>query len=225
MNENGKEFAVTDLLTILWMHKFLIVTLACLVATGLLVKTVYFTEPQYVADGMLYVSNKDEMLLQDRIQQSDIYSSRTLSETYIEILQSRSFLTDVSIATNQKYSWKEIKSMTKISSVNETELLTISVKANNSEDACAIAAAILDKSKDKLISVLNGGDVTIVDPVDSAATLVDAGATRKTILGFALGAFIGAVIAFLRNLFDKKVHKGDDVAKRYNISVLGNISR
>ena len=125
MNENGKDFAVTDLLSILWMNKFLIITLACLVATGFLVKTVYFTEPQYVADGMLYVSNKDDLLLQDRIQQSDIFSSRTLSETYIEILQSRSFLSDVSNATGAKYSWEEIKSMTKISSVNETELLSI----------------------------------------------------------------------------------------------------
>jgi len=225
MNENDKELAVTDILHILWLNKFLIVTLACLVATTFLVQSVYFSEPQYVADGLLYVSNRNNVFVQDEIQQNDIITSRTLSYTYIEILQSRSFLADVSEATGGHYSWKDIKSMLTVSSVNETELLSISVKANNSDDACNIARAIMDKAPAKLKSVLNGGDVEVVDSIAGSGTLVDAGVAKKTVLGFIIGAFFGALIAFLRNLFDKKVHKGEDVAKRYNVSILGNISR
>ncbi len=225
MNENEKELAVTDILSILWLNKFLIITLACLVATLFLVKTVYFSEPQYVADGMLYVSNRNQVIAQEEIQQSDIVTSRTLSYTYIEILQSRSFLTEVSEATGGHYSWDAIKSMLTVASVNETELLSISVQTNNSEDSCNIARAILDKAPGKLKSILNGGDVEVVDQIAEIATPVDAGVAKKTILGFVLGALAGAVIAFLRNLFDKKVHKGEDVAKRYNVSILGSISR
>ncbi len=225
MNENDKELAVTDILNILWLNKFLIVTLACLVATTFLVQSVYFSEPQYVADGLLYVSNKNNVIVEDEIQQNDIITSRTLSYTYIEILQSRSFLADVSEATGGHYSWKDIDAMLTVSSVNETELLSISVKANNSEDACNIARAIMDKAPAKLKSILNGGDVEVVDAIADTGTLVDAGVAKKTVLGFVIGAFFGAVIAFLRNLFDKKVHKGEDVAKRYNVSILGSISR
>ena len=225
MNENEKELAVTDILHIMWLNKFLIITLACLVATTFLVQTVYFSEPQYVADGMLYISNKNDIIMQEEIQKSDIDTSRSLSYTYIEILKSRSFLTEVSEAVGGAYSWKEIKSMVTISSVNETELLTVSVKTNNSEDSCNIARAILDKAPNKLNSILSGGTVEIVDHIDKEATLVDAGVAKKTVLGFVIGAFVGAVIAFLRNLFDKKVHKGEDVAKRYNVSILGSLSR
>ncbi len=225
MNEQTKDLAVTDILRILWASKFLIITLACLMATVFLVQTVYFSEPQYVADGMLYVRNRTEGSIEGVIQGSDISTSRSLSNTYIEILKSRSFLTDVSEATGNKYTWKQIKSMLSVASVNETELLTISVKTNNSEDACAVAGAIMDKAPDKLQSVLNGGSVEIIDAVDSKGTLVDPGAAQKTVLGFAIGAFLGALIAFLRNLFDKKVHKSEDVAKRYDVSILGNISQ
>lgn len=225
MNENEKELAVTDILNIMWLNKFLIITLACLVATGFLVQTVYFSEPQYTADGMLYISNKNDIITQEEIQKSDIDTSRTLSYTYIEILQSRSFLTEVSEAVGGAYSWKEIKSMVSISSVNETELLKVSVKTNHSEDSCNIARAILDKAPNKLNSVLNGGMVEIVDHIDKEATLVDKGVAKKTVLGFVIGAFAGAVIAFLRNLFDKKVHKGEDVAKRYDVSILGSLTR
>ena len=163
MNENEKELAVTDILHIMWLNKFLIITLACLVATTFLVQTVYFSEPQYVADGMLYISNKNDIIMQEEIQKSDIDTSRSLSYTYIEILKSRSFLTEVSEAVGGAYSWKEIKSMVTISSVNETELLTVSVKTNNSEDSCNIARAILDKAPNKLNSILSGGTVEIVD--------------------------------------------------------------
>ena len=225
MNETNKGLSITDLLNILWLNKFLILTLACLFSTFFLIKTVYFSEPQYTADGMLYVSNKDNVLLQDKINQSDIISSRSLGYTYIEILKSRSFLTEVSEATGGHYSWKRIKSMLTISSLNETELLSISVKANNSEDACNIARAVLDKAPGKLKSILNGGAVEIVDSIAETGTLVDAGIPAKTVFGFIIGACLGFAIAFLRNLFDKKVHKGEDVAKRYNVSILGNIGR
>ncbi len=225
MHEHERELAITDIVNILWLNKFLIITLACLMATVFLVRTVYFSEPQYVADGMLYVSNKNNIILQDEINQNDIISSRALSYTYIEILKSRSFLTEVSEATGGHYSWKSIKSMLTVSSMNETELLSISVQANNSADACNIARAVLDKAPGKLKNILNGGDVEIVDYIADEGTLVDPRIPGKTMLGFVVGAFLGAVIAFLRNLFDKKVHRGEDVAKRYNISVLGNINR
>lgn len=225
MNEQAKDLSVTDILRIFWLNKFLIITLACLMATLFLVKTVYFTKDQYVADGMLYVRNRTEQTIEGVIQGSDISTSRSLSNTYIEILKSRSFLTEISADTGSKYTWKQIKSMLTINSVNETELLTISVKCTNADDAGAIATSIMQKAPDKLQSILNGGGVVVIDQINSVGTKVDPGTTRKTILGFALGAFLGAVIAFLINLFDKKVHKSEDVAKRYDVSILGSIGQ
>ncbi len=226
MVEKDREIAITDLLQIMWLNKFLILILACLTATVLLVQTVYFSPPEYVADGMMYISNKTEATVTaNQINKSDIDTSRTLSFTYIEILKSRSFLTMVSEAVDGVYSWKEIKSMLTVASLNETELLKINVKASNPEDASNIARAVLDKAPEKLNSILNGGTVEIVDAIDNEATLVDVGVTKRTLLGFAGGAFAGALIAFLRNLFDKKVHKGEDVSKRYNVSVLGSLNR
>ncbi len=225
MQKNEKEVSITDILTVLWVNKFLILILACLVSTLFIVQAVYFTAPLYAADGMLYATNKDNVLVQEEINQSDIISSRSLGYTYIEILKSRSFLTEVSEATGGHYSWKDIKSMLTVSSLNETELLSISVQANNSEDACNIARAILDKAPGKIKSVLNGGDVTVVDYVSDTGTLVDVRIPLRAMLGFVVGGFIGAAIAFLRNVFDRKVHKGDDVIKRYNVSILGSINR
>ena len=43
------------------------------------------------------------------------------------------------------------------------------------------------------------------------------------VMGFIVGAAIAMAIVVVINLFDTKVHKSEEVAKRYNVSVLGEI--
>ncbi len=225
MNQNNKEFAITDLFYLVWANKFFIAGLAVLFAVFMFVRTAFFTAPRYKADGLLYVSNKTAVLAGDTIDQSDIFTSRALGEVYIEVLRSRSFLNDVSEATGGYYSWKAIRSMTSVSSVNDTELLSVSVINSNPEDARNIAMAILNKAPDKLKNVLNGGYVVVVDPVGEESTPLGTNKTRSALLGFIIGAGLAFVLVFLRNYFDKTVHRGEDVEKRYGISILGNVAQ
>lgn len=225
MNQNNKEFVMADLFCLLWASKFFICGLAFIFAALMFVKTAFFTSPRYKADGMLYISNKTAVLAGEVIDQSDIVTSRALGEVYIEVLKSRSFLTSVSEATGGYYDWKDIRSMLSVSSINETELLSVSVVNSNPEDARNIAAAILAKAPDKLKNVLNGGYVVVVDPVADEATPLGNGTVKNTAVGFLFGAFLAFIVVFLRNYFDKTVHRGEDVAKRYDISILGSVSQ
>ena len=42
-------------------------------------------------------------------------------------------------------------------------------------------------------------------------------------MGAILGLVLGMAIVVVVNLFDTKVHKAEDVAKRYSVSILGEI--
>ncbi len=225
MDQNNKEIAVADLFRLLWTGKFFILGMALLLAALLFVKTAFFTAPRYMADGMLYVSNKTAVLAGEVIDQNDIITSRALGEVYIEVLKSRSFLTEVSELTGGYYSWEDIESMLSVSSINETELLAVSVTTGNPEDSRNIASAILAKAPEKLQSVLNGGYVVVVDPVAEEATELGLGVAKNTIVGFLFGACLAFAALFLRNYFDRTVHRGEDVAKRYDISILGSVSQ
>lgn len=218
-----KEINLLEILGAVWQRKVVLILLAIIIGALAFVKVNYFTEDKYSSSGTLYVSNISSDVDTNKLSSSDIASSRELSETYKEILNTRSFLNEVATVVGGEYSWAEIKSMLTISSVNETELLSISVVSKDPKDSYAIAQAILEKAPGKLISVFSSGQVTVVDEAVFEKNPVDKGAVKYTVLGALAGIVLGVIIVLLFHFFDNKVHKGDDVAKRYSVSILGEL--
>ncbi|MBQ8303947.1 MAG: hypothetical protein IJX79_03230, partial [Clostridia bacterium] len=218
-----KEINLLEILGAVWQRKVVLILLAIIIGALAFVKVNYFTVDKYSSSGTLYVSNISSDVDTNKLSSSDIASSRELSATYKEILNTRSFLNEVATVVGGEYSWAEIKSMLTISSVNETELLSISVVSKDPKDSYAIAQAILEKAPGKLISVFSSGQVTVVDEAVFEKNPVDKGAVKYTILGALAGIVLGVIIVLLFHFFDNKVHKGDDVAKRYSVSILGEL--
>lgn len=212
-----------NLLLNLWHHKVLILVLACIAALFMFVKTAFFTDFTYTAYGVLHISNKKDTATEETIQKSDIDTSKSLSSTYIEILNTRVFLKDISADIGNKYTWSQIKRFVTITAIGETELLKISVTTNNANDSYKIAKSIMEKAPDKLISVYKGGEVENVDPPILPETPNDKKIVTKSLLGFVLGFMAGAGYVFLLTFFDRKIHKSEDVVKRYDVSILGEI--
>lgn len=217
---------IFELLRVMWESKFIILACMIVLAGLMYVKTAYFTDDTYTADGVLYVSNKKDVYDETTsITKTDIDTSRTLSTTYIEILKTRSFLTDVSASLDGKYTWKQIKSMIKISSLNDTELLSVSVTAKSPKDAYDIVDSIMVHAPEKLIGIYKKGEVEIVDEPVMPLKPNGRGMAKNIAIGAIIGLVLGAAIAFVRGLFDRKIHKSEDVVKRYGISILGELAQ
>lgn len=217
---------IVNFLQILWKHKVVIIALVVASSLLMFIKTMVFTENTYTSYGVLHISNKkEETNGTAAIQKNDIETSKTLSTTYIEILKTRVFLKEVSDAVGGKYSSGQIGAMLNISTVNNTELLKISVTTGNPSESLLIAEAIMDKAPNKLMSVYKTGEVEIVDPPVYSESADGKGYTKNIAIGFVLGLLAGAVYAFIYEFLDKKVHKSEDVAKRYNISILGETAQ
>ena len=232
MDINKKENVVEEsidlieLLQNIWKQKWVILTLAVIMGALAFVKVQYFTDDVYRSSGILYVSNrKDTTISDDSIKASDINASREFSTTYIQILQTRSFLKSISEKTGGKYTWAQIGRMMNISAVEETELLSIVVTAGNPEDAYEITSAILNNASSKLTGVFKNGDVSIVDDAVMPKAPMSKGVIRQIALGAIIGVVMGIAYVFIRNFFDTKVRKSEDVEKRYNVSVLGEIAQ
>ena len=221
-----ESFDIIEFLQNLWKHKAVIIALALAAAALMFVKTSYFTDDTFTASGILHVSNKAETAVSDdTIQKSDLDTSKSLSSTYIEILKTRAFLTDISDTIGNAYTWEQLQKLVNISAVNETELLRISATTESAIGSYWIVEAFMEKAPDKLTSVYKGGEVEIVDPPVMPEAPNDKGMVNNLLIGFVLGAVAGIAYAFLFSFFDRKVHKSEDIAKRYNVSILGEISQ
>ena len=231
MNETEKGRAITelnvfDILRALWAYKIVLIVFMAVAAVIAYVKVVYFTADTYTANGVLFVSNKsvETMEAGGVIQQADLMTSRTLGETCVEILQTRSFLKMVSEDLDHKYSWNQIKAMSRISPKNETELLSVTVTASSPETAYLIASSIIKQAPVKLSGVFKRGDFEIVDEVEYPSSPNGRGLVRTMILSLVIGAVLGAALVLIRMLFDTKIHRSEDLKKRYDITILGEIA-
>lgn len=209
----------------MWVHKFMLVSLAVIMAVTFAVKAEFFTKDKYVASGIMYVSNRGMQGSSEELSLNDINTAKSMTETCREILSMRTFLSEVSEDINNKYRWKQIQSMTSVSSLNDTELLVISATADNPEDAYLVANSIVKNAPKTLGNVFKNGSIEVIDQVVLPDAPVGKGTTKQALMGALIGLFIGAAIVVVMNLFDTKVHRAEDVASRYNVSILGEIAQ
>lgn len=224
MSGEGNAIDLVDVMSVMWKHKFVIAACALVMAVLAGVYSQFFTSYTYTANGIIYVSNRSEAIKNlSEITQSDIDTSRSVSDTYRQVFATRSFLKSVSEETGGRFGWKDIKNMLSISSVNETEFLNISVTAGNPADAYEVVNAVIEKAPEKFASIFQGGEIKIADPPEFPEGPNGKGTTRKIALGFIFGLIIGAGACFALYFFDGTIHKSDDITRKYNLTILGEL--
>ncbi len=225
MGENERELSIIDILRILLPYKFLIIACVVVFSLGFFVMTAFFTEDEFTSTGVLYVSNHMQGMVSSNysVELQDIESARIMASTCMELLNTRTYLSYVSDVTGGKYDWEDIAKMISISSVNETELLSISVTSDDPDDSYDICKAIINKAPSQLGTIFTSGTIEIIDEAVYPELPNSKGVIKKTAIGFAIGFMLGVLLAFLLAMFDKQVHIDTDLQSRYDIPMLGNI--
>lgn len=225
--KNNDYIDLLDIIKRVWLYKIPVIAIAVIFAIISVVRVAVFVDDQYIASGMLYVSNQSAEMSEEEeaVKLADINTAKSMSATYREILKTRTFLAEVSESVGGKFSWKRIQSMISISAVNNTELLRISVTATTPQDAYLIADAMIQNAPEKLSSVFKNGQVAIVDEAILPTAPVGKGTMGEAVKGFAIGMVLALAVVVVIGLFDTKVRKGEDVSKRYNVSIIGEISQ
>lgn len=227
MENRNNELDLISLLRLMWSNKITISVLALLFGVLFFCYSYYFTDYTYTASGVLYVSSRSESATQDEdttISKTDIDTAKTLSATYIEILQTRDFLESVSELTKSKTNWKKISNMLSVSIVNDTELIDISVTTNDPDLSFDIAESVISAAPTKLLSIYEAGKVNVVNKVHYPDVPNSKRTSVTTVIGFLLGFIIGTGGAFIRSLFDNKISNSTEIVNKYDVSILGELS-
>ncbi len=218
MNEQLSIMNMVDMLLKKWYVLFI-----AAIAGGLCayVITDLFIEPKYSATTTLYVNASN--IKKEEITNTNISTSRQLVNTYAEILKARDFLEKIVYDLDGKYSANEIKSMLKMESVNETEVLSVEVKAANKDDVYKIAKLLADYSTDELKNVVGAGSVTILESPLEPKTPVSPNVRANTLVGVLLGMVFAGLIVVVLGLLDTRIKSGEEFANNYEEPLLGEI--
>lgn len=219
----ANEINIIELLNVMIRKWWLIAIMVFVCGGGTYIYTDLFIEPRYKTDGSIYVNCETEASRVEVASSGRMESNARLATTYIEILKARTFMTEVARDLNNKYTYAQIQGMTTIESVNDTELLKITVEGTDAEDTCAIVESILQRAGEQLVTVVKAGSVEMVDEPYIPVVPFSPNKSRNAALGAIAGA-VGAIgIIFLMNLFDTHIKTADEMKQRYDEPILGEI--
>ena len=201
------------------VKKLWLVILVTVLAGGLaFAGSKLFIKPTYRSIFTAYVNNN-----QKEQSNADILASKSLAHTFSELITSRSVLVEAATAVNLDLSYSELWKMVSTSINNETEIITVSVKATDAEVSYMLAMSIAKTAMKVTPEIVEGGSMKIVDMPVRPTGIYSPNYTQLTVIGALVGFVAIVLILCIRQFFNDKVQNEEELSEHYNIPVMGTI--
>ena len=157
------------------------------------------------------------------INQADVNLNRVLVDTYAEIVKSRRVLTKVIDELNLETTYESLYNKISVSSVNDTEIIKITVSDKNAIEAKNIANVTAEYFTDEISELYNMNNVDILDEAIESEKPYNINVIKQTIIYFMLGFILAAGILFVIFYFDRSVKSIEQVEQKIKLPILGGV--
>ncbi len=227
------EISIMYLLKLAW-HRIWALILAMVVFAGAAFAYCEFlATPRYTATAKVIVTNGS--IITNAIQSdgtikgsssvsgTDISASLNLANTVKEILITSDIFKQLSESINNKYTYKQLRSMANVSRGGEdTLIVNVSFTASNSKEAIGLVNSFVALAPDYITKYIPNSVAMIADTADSANEVFP-----RTIITTAAAGLIGAVLAFaivfIIDSMDHAIDGEEDFTNRYDVPLLGTV--
>lgn len=225
---NTREYYTIDVLHIiktLWRRVWLIIIAGVLAAVIGFSVSAFVIPPTYTSSIKLYVNNSSFSLGNSTfsITASELSAAQNLVKTYGEILNSRSTLERIIEKAGVDYSVRTLAGMVKYAPSNETEIMRVTVTAQDPYVAAKIANTIAEVLPIRISEIMDGASMEVVDSAIPELQKVAPSITRYTALGMILGVFLSAGAVVVAALLDDTIHDEDYILNNYEYPILGKV--
>jgi capsular polysaccharide biosynthesis protein len=221
--EQGLSMDIREILNIIKKRMLMIelITLAFAVTAGVI--SFYVMKPVYESKTSFIISKP----MSETTPQTynDVLMYQNLIKTYSAIAESKTVSKLVAGELNSKYTVLDLQESTSVTSQANTQILLISVRNKNPQDALNIVKAMSDafiNESTKLFS--DGGVIKVMDEPELPTIPVKPNKKLNIAIGFILGLMVSSGLAFIFEYMDKTIKTENDVDKYLDdIPVLGII--
>lgn len=184
--------------------------------------TVAFVHPKYTAQTLLYVNSSNISLggAKVSISASELTAAKSLVDTYVVILKTRTTLNEVIEQSGLDLTYGEVSNMIEAQSVNGTEVFAIKVTSTVPEEAELLANTIGVVLSNKIASIVEGSSARIVDYAVVPSQKSSPSLKNNTIIGFAVGSFLTAALVLIQMLRDDKIRDTNYLKQKYSTPIL-----
>lgn len=159
------------------------------------------------------------------ITQNDITLNKNLVSTYREIIKSRRILNKVVTNLELKISYKELAKMVSVTSVEDTELILITVSSEDNKEAKQIANEIAKVFKNEIVSIYNIENVSIIDKAVLAKQPYNINVVKQFVIAGGAGFILSTAIITIMFMFDHSIKSVEEVESKIGLPVVGAIPK
>jgi capsular polysaccharide biosynthesis protein len=239
MKKQRRELSIEDIFGIFLPKLWLIVAVALVCSIVAAFYSAVIKPRTYTSSTEMYVYRSDQA-----ITSTDYIAAQNMLGNYKRVLLSDDFLNKVATRLIQNNTTKdpgsgenkvdskyvrtasEIRGMIVFSMDDESTFFKVSVTSTSNDVAYQVAKIIESEAPEAVMDLLP--NALLITPVDSPKFPLSANSkntTRNTIVAFAIGAVVTAVLILLISMFDFVVRDKKKLESTFDMPVLGVIPR
>lgn len=218
-----EELDLKELLNMFWEKKMAIISIVLIAMVIGILYTLLFTTPMYSASTTLVLSGNALNNTTSTITSTDITMNSKLVPTYRELIKSdnvvRQVISNLGIKMNEDYLKRNIT----VSSVNNTEVIKITVKSENAKNSAKIANEIATVFTGLVKQTYNIENVQVIDVAEVDNQPSNINHTKDVAIFMAIGLVISVAYVLIANMLDTTIKTGEDIEKEFKVHVLATI--
>lgn len=184
----------------------------------------FLIKPKYEASTKLFVgketSDDDK---NSNYSSSDVQMYQNLLKTYVDVIKTNDLIENAIKDTNINKSADEINANLTAEALTSTQIITISYKSTDKNEAKDVVDAVSKAFVKKCSSLIKNANVQIVETVRLPEQPVSPNKKLNIAIAGVLGLIIGIGLALLLEFLDNTFKDKDQVEKSLELAVLGAI--
>ena len=149
----------------------------------------------------------------EAITQNDINLNSKLVATYREIIKSKTVLKDVINTLDLEYTTNELYKNINVSTVADTEMISITVKSLNAEEAAKVANKLAEIFSENIKEIYNIENISIIDKAEIESVPTNINVVKQLIIYFLIGFVVACGIVFVLFYFDTTLKDASQIEK------------
>lgn len=221
-----EELDLKELINMFWTRKLQIVIIVAIFLIIGLVYSYLYVSPEYQATTTVILAQSATTTegSQETITSNDLTLNQKLVSTYSTLIKSDNVLDEVIRNLNIDKTSSSLQSHITVSSVDDTDLIQISVTDANPELASRIANEVVNVFIEKVANgVYKINNAQVWDEAETPTAPYNINHTRDLIIFIFAGFVVSAIYVLIANMLDTTVKSKDDIEKKLGLTVLTTI--
>ena len=218
-----EELDLKELFQIFWNKKLQIILIVAIFMVIGVIYSIGFVTPMYESYTTLLLVKGEESEKSDSITTTDLTLNSKLVPTYRELIRSKDVLRQVISSLNIDITEEEIKDHITVTSVEDTELIEISVENKDPANAAKIANEMAKVFTEKVAELYKINNVHVIDEAEIENTPSNINHAKNIVIFAFIGLVISVGYVLIASMLDTTIKTAEDVEKLFKIPVLANI--